>query len=1103
MKQFGRIMALMLAVLMVTASFTLWVTAEPEAAKLTVADIDETLSSAGNGSSEGLAQMFDGNKNSKYLTASVPAEVVFALSEAAVVTYYELTSADHGEWDPKAWKLYGSSDKATWTELDSRSGEDFLLTPDTNGYSFENTAAYTWYKLEVTESHGEAYGFSVAISEMELFVSKPAEDIEGAVVDLSTVTGSEGNGSSEGLLQAFDGNTGTKYLTKSCPAEIIFALKKAVAVCRYELTSTDHGEWDPKAWTLYGSDNGTDWVELDSQADQNFTGRGVTNAYEFDNEDDYLWYKLEVTESHGEAYGYKVAVAEFALSDEKAPDPGIVVDPESVTGTPGNGSSEGLAQMFDGNPNSKYLTNTVPAEIIFSLNRKAVVNYYELTSTDHGEWDPKAWKLYGSDDKTAWTEIDSRKDEDFAGRGVTNAYFFDNKTEYLWYKLEVTESHGEAFGFNIAIAEMTVAFVTVAADSISGSAGNGDNNFYNLFDGSADTKYLVFRDSDDEAVTVCFKMTKPVTVNGYRITSANDQPVRDPKSWNVYGSEDGENWVKIDERADQDQFPMRKTAYAFQFDNEDAYEWYKFEFTSNFGIDPWNFNIIQIGEIELFYAEEEIVDDSLTVLIDTITSSDPYNDSHTADKLFDGSVDTKFLTNGKTMWVAFSLKTAKAVNAYTITCANDWASRNPYDWTFYGSEDGVNWIELDKRTGEIPAALKESAKYVFANDTEFLWYKLDVTKNGGNGITGFAELTLERVETPACLTTELAVDGESVTAPAGNSGSGVGNLFDDDNSTRYLVQNNGEPFDVIFSLVKPGLVNRYAVSGSKDHLERSPKTFSFYGSVDGTEWVELDSQDLEAKTSSDPNYFCGGTFTFENKVVYTYYKLHVEAVSGGSLCGINTLAVYTASPADGVDVYVPANVSDLTGVCAASKVRSAIVKAPALTDESVNAVKAAAPVTVYGNKTLTGEGLAAQLAGAEGVTFINILSLEKSFCETKNGENIFTAVAALKVPDLEYKSLKMDLCFYQGGAEIVPPSGRKSVAISNVYTTINGYASVNPDTAQAQGYETVDAAYLAAVSVAGIIGGNYTVRIVLTGTVETPDGEVEVVSDPFETTTTF
>lgn len=113
-------------------------------------------------SEEGKAKLFDASSSTKFLTenkpsASSPVWVSFALGEARVVGLYAITSAnDEPARDPKAWKLYGSIDGKSYTELDARSGESFASRYMTKQYAIENTVAYQYYKLEITENNGSS-----------------------------------------------------------------------------------------------------------------------------------------------------------------------------------------------------------------------------------------------------------------------------------------------------------------------------------------------------------------------------------------------------------------------------------------------------------------------------------------------------------------------------------------------------------------------------------------------------------------------------------------------------------------------------------------------------------------------------------------------------------------------------------------------------------------------------------------------------------------------------------------------------------------------------------------------------------------------------------
>jgi len=50
-----------------------------------------------------------------------------------------------------------------------------------------------------------------------------------------------------------------------------------------------------------------------------------------------------------------------------------------------------------------------------------------------------------------------------------------------------------------------------------------------------------------------------ITFNGYRWTTANDEPGRDPMSWNIYGSQDGTSWVLLDVQTDKTITSSRNT----------------------------------------------------------------------------------------------------------------------------------------------------------------------------------------------------------------------------------------------------------------------------------------------------------------------------------------------------------------------------------------------------------------------------------------------------------------------------------------------------------------------------------------------------------------
>src|SRR5690606_26635434 len=71
-------------------------------------------------------------------------------------------------------------------------------------------------------------------------------------------------------------------------------------------------------------------------------------------------------------------------------------------------------------------------------------------------------------------------------------------------------------------------------------------------------------------------------INGYTITSANDAHERDPYSWTLSGSNDGINFTVVDTRTAQDFADFHETRL-YEFNNNTPYEFYKFDFLTQFG----------------------------------------------------------------------------------------------------------------------------------------------------------------------------------------------------------------------------------------------------------------------------------------------------------------------------------------------------------------------------------------------------------------------------------------------------------------------------------------------------------------------------------------
>ncbi|HEV7706867.1 MAG TPA: ThuA domain-containing protein, partial [Asanoa sp.] len=116
----------------------------------------ERAASGENPPSEGIAQLFDGSTGTKWLVRTNTGWAQGKLAAPTVVNRYALTSAnDFPGRDPKNWKLQGSNDGQSWTDLDTRTNEVFPQRFQTRQFSFTNTTAYQYYRLDISANSGE------------------------------------------------------------------------------------------------------------------------------------------------------------------------------------------------------------------------------------------------------------------------------------------------------------------------------------------------------------------------------------------------------------------------------------------------------------------------------------------------------------------------------------------------------------------------------------------------------------------------------------------------------------------------------------------------------------------------------------------------------------------------------------------------------------------------------------------------------------------------------------------------------------------------------------------------------------------------------------
>lgn len=271
-----------------------------------------------------------------------------------------------------------------------------------------------------------------------------------------------------------------------------------------------------------------------------------------------------------------------------------------------------ISDMFDGNRNTKYFGNVAcPTHLAWKMSRAVVVKKYSITTGDdsavYTTRNPLAWQLYGSNDATSWTQIDIVKEN---GTQDVNfgvyTYETDIQEPYQYYQIQIEKNDENYNYYGIQIAELTLyGDVAEATEKIGGSldyfdsiysSANTINGFNsevpaNLFDGNINTKMF-----NNGTGTIAWKTSRETTLYSYTLTTANDNETytgRNPKSWILYGSTDGQNWTKIDTVKNSNMEDKNFTPYTFTVDSVGSYNYYKMDISALYG------NSFQLSEISM------------------------------------------------------------------------------------------------------------------------------------------------------------------------------------------------------------------------------------------------------------------------------------------------------------------------------------------------------------------------------------------------------------------------------------------------------------------------------------------------------------------------
>lgn len=103
---------------------------------------------------------------------------------------------------------------------------------------------------------------------------------------------------------------------------------------------------------------------------------------------------------------------------------------------------------------------------------------------------------------------------------------------------------------------------------------------------------------------------------------------------------------------------------------------------------------------------------------------------------FDNNPATSWQTGSGTstgsITYQFAGNTAFRATRYEMVSSPDSPSRDPRDWQFFGSYDGVVWVSLDSRVNQTFSSRGQTLGFGVNNPIAFRFYRLDITANAGD-----------------------------------------------------------------------------------------------------------------------------------------------------------------------------------------------------------------------------------------------------------------------------------------------------------------------------------------------------------------------------------
>lgn len=482
---------------------------------------------------------------------------------------YQVFSGSDRAGDPKGWTLQASNDGQNWETLHNVSDTTFIVQAQRYSADIQPSQAFTHYRLlfELDEAQSK-----LSISEWQLL---------GRYIEEFDLT-ADGGTTSEGFEALID-HVGTTVF--EAPLTAIYHPAGNYMLSAYSITAETASE-APVSWKLEGSANGTTWKLIDQKTEESFPYDDCTNIYRVNPETSYLHYRLTVSGEGAKLTQWQL----FGAFDFGSYYPDVTT---IATILSSDGSDTETLIDDDGTTFANIGGETPCWDLYVPIPAKVVG--FSFVSADNAELDPQSISLIGIDGEAGETVL-STKATTFAARGSRLTFTTSTTKLFKHFRLKINEeatsvrlADFELYGVALATSDEP-GFLAPASVEASAAALSNTELINRVYDGKYTTNY---RATFSEPVCITYSYEQPVEANAYSITASKNEPTRDPASWTLEGSNDGQTWTMLDSQENQ-AFSNRYVTQFYFTQSTEPYSTYRLTINATNGG-----NQLQIGEIQL------------------------------------------------------------------------------------------------------------------------------------------------------------------------------------------------------------------------------------------------------------------------------------------------------------------------------------------------------------------------------------------------------------------------------------------------------------------------------------------------------------------------